>query len=99
MSTIKIGDETMPEWQAGNGTIGETAGQIFNSAFAVHKHVVIRADSANSGTITLGNSAIRASAGFILKAGDTSPPIYIDDLSKVWLIGSASGQNYSWLCC
>ncbi|HEX3657057.1 MAG TPA: hypothetical protein VHV55_14685 [Pirellulales bacterium] len=99
MSTIKISDEAMPEFQAGNGTVGETAAQLFDSTFAVHKHVVVHADDANSGTISIGNSAARASSGFILKAGDTSPPIYIDDLSKIWLIGSAASQNFSWLCC
>ena len=73
------------------------AAQLFTGEFKVQKYVVIRADSGNSGTISLGNTATRASSGFILKAGDTSPKIKIDDLSKVWLVGSASSQAYSWI--
>lgn len=97
MSTVNIGRESLAEWSSGHGTVDQTPVQLFAGVFEVRKYVIVRANAANTGTISLGNSAIRADAGFILAAGETSPKIYIDDLSKVWLIGSADSQNYSWL--
>jgi hypothetical protein len=96
-NNVSIGQEAMHNWQAGSGTVGETPTQLFPAAFIVRKSVIVRANAGNSGTITLGNSAGSAGDGFILAAGDTSPEIKINDLSKVWLVGSASDQAFSWL--
>ena len=96
-NNFSVGSETMHNWQAGNGTVGETPAQLFPAAFRVYKSVVIRANAGNSGTLSIGDNSSRADGGFILAAGDTSPEIKINDLSKVWLIGSAADQAYSWL--
>jgi hypothetical protein len=96
-NNVSIGQESIHNWQAGSGTVGTTPTQLFPAAFRVRKSVIIRANAGNSGTITLGNSAASAGDGFILAAGDTSPEIKINDLSKVWLVGSGSDQAYSWL--
>ncbi len=97
MSTVNIAKQSVPEWLAGNGSVGTAPTQIIAMPFPVKKSVIVRANAGNSGTISIGPTSAQADAGFILAAGATSPPIHIDDLSKVWLIGSASGQNYSWL--
>jgi hypothetical protein len=98
MSVVNVAKESVSSWNAGNGSVGETPAQLSDTSFEVRKHVVIRADAGNSGTITVGPNAGGVSAGFILAAGEQTPPIYVDDLSKVWLVGSASGQNYSFIC-
>jgi hypothetical protein len=97
MSTVNIGGESLPEWCAGNGTVGTAPAQIFPSAKNVVKYIVVRANAGNSGTISLGPAPAQADAGFILAAGDTSPRIYVNDLSKVWLVGSDAAQAFSWM--
>jgi hypothetical protein len=65
----------------------------------VNKYVVVRANGANSGIISIGTTAANASDGFILAAGQVSPPIYVDQLNKVYIVGGAANQNYSWIAC
>jgi len=96
-NNVSVGNEAMHNWQAGTGTVGTTPAQIFPAEFKVTKYVVVRANAGNSGTISLNNSAVSADGGFILAAGDTSPEIKINDLSKVWLVGSAADQAFSWV--
>ena len=97
MSTVNIGGEALNEWCAGNGTVGTSPAQIFPSTKNVVKYIIVRANKANTGTISIGPTSAQADAGFILGNGDTSPPIYINDLSKVWLVGSDVSQAFSWI--
>jgi hypothetical protein len=96
MSQVNIGKEVIDGFNAGNSTVG-TAPQALANTYPVNKHVVVRATTGNSGTIKVGPTAGGASAGFVLGAGETSPPIYVDDVAKVFVVGSASSQNYSWI--
>lgn len=63
------------------------------------KYVVIRANGANANVITVGHSVADVGNGFILSAGQQSPPIYVDNLNKVYLVGGAADQGYSWIAC
>ncbi len=65
----------------------------------VKKYVMLRANGANGSVIMVGPSAAEAANGFILSAGQQSPPIYVDNLNKLYLVGGASDQNYSWIAC
>jgi hypothetical protein len=65
----------------------------------VNKYVVVRANGANTGIILIGTTAANVGDGFILSAGQISPPIYVDQLNKVYLVGGAAGQGYSWIAC
>lgn len=65
----------------------------------VKKYVMLRANGANTSVIMIGNRADNAADGFILSAGQQSPPISVDDLNKVYLVGGAEGQGYSWIAC
>jgi hypothetical protein len=93
MSVVEIGKESIAQWFSGNGTVGTTPKQLSANRQNIYKHVRVRC---HSGVITIGDSALRAAAGFIISAGDLSPPIPIDDLSKVWIVGSEAGCTYSW---
>ena len=57
---------------------------------------MIRANDDNTGTITIGTKGNEAN-GYILRAGESSPRIYLDDLSKVFIVGSGANQGYSYL--
>ncbi len=65
----------------------------------LRKYVMVRANGANTNVIMVGHSADAVSDGFILSAGQQSPPIYVDNLNKVYLLGGAAGQGYSWIAC
>ena len=65
----------------------------------VKKYVMLRANGANGNVIMVGHSAAGAGDGFILSAGQQSPPIYVDNLNKLYLVGGAGNQGYSWIAC
>jgi len=65
----------------------------------IKKYIMLRANGANGNVIMVGHSAADAGDGFILSAGQQSPPIYVDNLNKVYLVGGAADQGYSWIAC
>ena len=65
----------------------------------VKKYVMLRANGANGNVIMVGHSAAEVGDGFILSAGQQSPAIYVDDLNKVYIVGGAADQGYSWIAC
>jgi len=95
---MDIQKESLPEFIARNGSVGTTAAKLTGSVgFPVRKHVVVRADSGNASTVKVSHSEVDAANGFILAAGQQSPPIYIDDTSKIWVLGGAAAQGFSWV--
>lgn len=93
--TVDIGHESQPQFFCGDGTIGTSGAKLI--AFPVRKHVVIRANAGNGSTIIVAHSEAALANGFTLSAGQMTPPIYIDELSKIWIKGGASSQGYSWI--
>ena len=65
----------------------------------VKKYVMLRANGANGNVIMVGNRADSAGDGFILSAGQQSPPVYVDDLAKIYIVGGAADQGYSYIAC
>jgi len=65
----------------------------------VKKYVMLRANGANASVIMIGNTAANAGDGFILSAGQQSPPIHVDDLNKLYIVGGAADQGYSYMAC
>lgn len=63
------------------------------------KYIMLRANGANGNVIMVGNTADNADNGFILSAGQQSPPIYVDNLNKLYIVGGAADQGYSWVAC
>ncbi len=90
---MNIGREAVEEFRAGQGLATQFASPILSSSVSVLKHVTIRAATGNSGDIYVGPSGVAVGTGFLLDAGDESPPILIDDLSKVHVISSVTGTN------
>jgi len=65
----------------------------------VKKYVMLRANGANGNVIMVGNTADNADNGFILSAGQQSPPIYVNNLNMLYIVGGAADQGYSWVAC
>jgi hypothetical protein len=65
----------------------------------VKKYIMLRANGANGNVIMVGHSAAGAGDGFLLSAGQQSPPIYVENLNKLYLVGGAGNQGYSWIAC
>lgn len=96
MPVIDIAKEAISTFAAGDGTIGTTPGKLTPGG-QVNKHVVVRANAGNTSVIMVGTSALAAPNGFVLAAGEQTPPIYVDDLGKIWLVGGAAAQGFSWI--
>ncbi len=77
----------------GSGVVDTTAIAIGVAGLSI----TIRANGSNTGVICIGNTAESAAEGYILSSGDVSPPIYVDETYKVFIVGSVKGQGYSWL--
>ncbi len=72
-------------------TIGTTVTQLFNSQWPI-RGVTLLADPDNVGKIWIGyDPQVQVNNGFPLVAG-AAKDLNIDDLSQVYLIGSAAGQ-------
>lgn len=93
------GDTTLVPHTLGNAIVNvTTAGtrvQLTATSTPILS-VVIKAKTANTGTIYVGNSAVSSSNGFVLLAGDTVS-IEIDDLSKIYLDASVNGEGITYL--
>jgi hypothetical protein len=94
---VNIAKEAGEEFQNGHGTIGAAKAALVSAENLINKYVIIKADLTNTNNVFVGTSTVTAVNGFMLDAGEVTPPIPIDDLSKVYIIGDAASQGYSWL--
>ena len=92
-----IENQTHPEFMAGHGTIGTTATKASALQIKAYHSVKIKADSANTDNVYVGQSdQVTSTNGYQLDAGE-EVEIPVDRLDKVWVIGGAAAQGYSWL--
>ena len=75
------------------GTVGTSAVAIARECLKIH----IKAFTSNSGNVYVGDSGVTADKGFELDAGEE---VTIDSYTynEVYLIGSAAGQKYAYIC-
>lgn len=93
---MNIERSSKAEFRAGAGTVGLTA-QAAGIKMAAAKSVTIKADAANTDVVYVGHDAsVTAATGFALAKGE-SVEIAVDSLDKVYVIGGAASQKYSWL--
>lgn len=94
---VDINSEPIPSTIYNNHKTVTTAGtaEALAASTAV-KSVVIRALLSNTGVIYVGDSSVSSSNGIELQAGDAIT-IEIDDLAKVYLDASVSGEGVSYL--
>jgi len=96
---VDIDRESQAEFRTGSGTVGTDVARLSEISREVKKYVMLRANGANTSVIMIGHSAASAVDGFILSASQQSPPLYVNDLSKVFIVGGAADQGYSWIAC
>jgi hypothetical protein len=83
-------------------SIGATALQLVAASLPIQVGIEIRADAANGAAfIYVGNSDVTAGGtdatdGFKLAAGERLF-LAVDDVFKVWVIGSTTGLAVSWI--
>lgn len=95
--TISIGNEAIDgDLLTGRGTVGTTEAKLSAPDYIIHKWIAISADSGNTDDILVGCPG-NAANGFILHAGESTPPIYVSNTSKIAVIGGDADQAYSWL--
>lgn len=79
-----------------NADVDQTAEQLSATSTALRDGVWVQALSTNSGTLYIGGSGVTTSTGYPLAAG-ASVFVPIDDLSKIYAIGSADNQAVRWI--
>lgn len=96
---MDIQKTAVEEFKTGHGTISTTAA-VAGPAFPCVKGVKIKADLGNGNNVYVGHSEhvtnTGAAQGFELDAGE-EVFIEIDSLDKVWVIGGAASQGYSYV--
>ena len=94
---VEIGKEAVDRFFAGNDTVDAAEQPLNEVGLQVRKHIVVRASAAiGSETITVGPPG-HAADGFVLAAGEQTPPIYVENTDMVAVIGSDAGLAYSWI--
>jgi len=82
----------------GRETATGSAAQFNSGTSKVPKGVVIlKAATGNSNPCYVGPSGVSSSNGFLLEAGD-QVTLEIDDLNKLYLIGTAGTDYVHWMC-
>lgn len=93
---MNIERSSTAEFYAGADTVDTTAKKA-GIALPAARGVTIKADAANAGVVYVGHhTGVDAASGYALAAGE-SVEIAVDSLDKVYVIGSAATQAYSWL--
>jgi len=93
---VSIARESSDHFTTGHGVAGAAKSQVATAEMLVDKYVEIKADLANTNNVYVGIANVTTVIGYCLDAGELIR-IPIDDLSKVWVIGGAAAQGYSWL--
>ncbi|HEX4144723.1 MAG TPA: hypothetical protein VHY91_14550 [Pirellulales bacterium] len=93
MGVVSVATESISEWHAFSGTVGEIESPIYpDGSLAIRKMIVVKASKNNSGTITVKNPG--AASGFLLDPGE-QVTIRVNTTSKIAIVASAAGQNFS----
>ena len=97
MTPVQVINESVPgdQLRIGHGTVGTAEAPLDAIEWPLRKWVVIHAAAGNSNTITVGRPG-SASSGWVLAAGESTPPIPVDNTKHLAVIGGAGGQNYNW---
>lgn len=85
---------SLSEFHSGSGSVGTTA-QPLATGRRVYRHVIVKADPANTAAILVGPHTLRDS-GFKLAAGD-EVIIPIDAAAKIYVVAESDTQNFSWV--
>ncbi len=79
-----------------DASIGAAAQQLTGRSLVLKRGVII---TCTTGTVYIGpNSGVTSATGYpLVAAADKTVEVFIDDPSKVWIIGDAPAQAYKWV--
>ena len=80
----------------GQVTVGTTAVQLTSTSTPLNFGIVVKADSANTGKIYVGDSSVTTTNGYVLEAGE-GISFEIDDVSKVYVVADTDNQKVYWI--
>jgi hypothetical protein len=89
---MQIDKESLSEFGTNNVTVGTTPMQM--QSLPLRKGVYLTVGGTTA-TVTLGKTT--TCNGFEIKAGETSPMLFIDDLSKLFLVSTEEGTTVTWI--
>lgn len=93
---MPIEKESLPEFKSGSVAVTGTPAQIQSASLPLRKGVYLQV-AADGGDIMLGVNGAVAATGFVVKAGTTSPLLYVDDLNKLWAVSSVGSVAVTWM--
>jgi hypothetical protein len=93
---VSIAREAAAGFLTGHGVAGVAKSQVATVQTPIEKYVEIKADLTNTNNVYVGVSNVLTTTGYMLDAGELIR-IPVDDLSKVWVIGGAAAQGFSWI--
>lgn len=94
---MQIEKESLSEFYSGTVTVGTSPVQIQAASLPLRKGVHLRVSATPAGLVSIGVNAAKAGAGFIVKNGETSPLLYVDDLNKLWLVSTLADTIVTWI--
>lgn len=91
---MNVGQDNQPTYNtfaAAVVTVNSSAAALTNFGGGL---VYLKADPSNGGVIALGgDNTVSTSTGYTLAAGAVSPPIVIDNTSKIFAVAAADGYK------
>ena len=97
MSPVHVINECVPgdQLRIGHGTVGASEQPLDTIEWPLRKYVIVHAAAGNGNTVIVGRPGDAAN-GWILEAGESTPPIPVDNTRHLVVIGGAAGQDYNW---
>lgn len=93
---LDLGALTPPTTLDNNQRTVTTAGARVQLQTQACLGVTVKAKSANTGLIYVGDSGVTSANGHILAAGD-AVSLAIDNVNRLWIDASVDGEGVSWL--
>lgn len=94
---MQIEKESLSDFWTGTITVGTSAMKLSSVKREIRKGVYLRVGATpTDALLSIGKTVTDAATGFIVPAGETSPLLYVDDLSKLWLVSTKAGTLVTW---
>lgn len=97
MTPVHVINESVPgdQLRIGHGTVGVAEQPLDAIEWPLRKWIVVQANAGNGNTVTVGRPG-SATDGWVLAAGEETPPIPVDNTRHLAVIGGAASQDYNW---
>jgi len=95
---MQIDKESLPDFWTGVGTVSKTPAKLSDASQPIRKGIYIRVGTLPAGALlSIGSTQAVGTIGFVVPAGETSPLLYIDDVSKLWVVSTEDNTPFTWI--